>query len=97
MHIVQGIYARDPAMKAILASRRNQAGVFTVIHDLEWRRMNKGAIGDALAAAMVHSRAPMALSDPDLPDTPMVAINQAFVDPCGYPHEDLIGRNCRFL
>lgn len=59
--------------------------------------MNKGAIGDALAAAMVHSRAPMALSDPDLPDTPMVAINQAFVDPCGYPHEDLIGRNCRFL
>jgi len=44
VHIVQGIYARDPAMKAILASRRNQAGVFTVIHDLEWRRMNKGAI-----------------------------------------------------
>lgn len=54
-------------------------------------------IRDALTAAMHHSTAPMVLSDPNLPDTPMVAANQAFADLTGYPVAEIVGRNCRFL
>ncbi len=55
------------------------------------------AIGDALRAAMMHSDAPMVLSDPHLPDCPMVAINPAFTAVTGYDEAFSVGRNCRFL
>ena len=59
--------------------------------------MTASAIRDALTTAMAHSAAPMVLSDPHLPDCPMVAVNQAFADLTGYPVEAIVGRNCRFL
>lgn len=37
------------------------------------------------------------LSDPDLPDTPIVYTNKAFETLTGYHQEDAIGLNCRFL
>ena len=37
------------------------------------------------------------LSDPDLPDNPIVYANQAFVAMSGYSQEEIVGRNCRFL
>jgi len=37
------------------------------------------------------------LSDPRLPDNPIVACNAAFVDLTGYQPDEIIGRNCRFL
>lgn len=46
---------------------------------------------------MRFSAAPMVLSDPRLPDTPMVAVNQAFAGLTGYAVEEIVGRNCRFL
>ncbi len=52
---------------------------------------------DCLTTAMAHSPASMALSDPNLPDCPIIAVNQSFLDLCGYPASELIGRNCRFL
>ena len=54
-------------------------------------------IGDALRAAMMHSDAAMVLSDPHLPDLPMVAINPAFTKVTGYSEAESVGRNCRFL
>ena len=59
--------------------------------------MNATEIRDALTLAMQHSAAPMVLSDPHLPDTPMVAVNPAFTELTGYPIEEVVGRNCRFL
>ncbi len=59
--------------------------------------MGGAAIRAALTAAMQHSSAPMVLSDPHLPDTPMVAVNQAFAELTGYPMAEIVGRNCRFL
>lgn len=59
--------------------------------------MTPTEIRDALTTAMQHSTAPMVLSDPHLPDTPMVAVNPAFVQLTGYPMEEIVGRNCRFL
>ncbi|KAB2924233.1 MAG: PAS domain-containing protein [Candidatus Contendobacter sp.] len=37
------------------------------------------------------------LSDPDLPDNPIVYVNQAFEAMSGYSQEEIVGRNCRFL
>ena len=37
------------------------------------------------------------LTDPDLEDAPIVYANKAFEDLCGYPKEEIVGRNCRFL
>ncbi|MBM3575257.1 MAG: PAS domain-containing protein [Alphaproteobacteria bacterium] len=39
----------------------------------------------------------VALTDPDIEDVPIVYANKAFKDMCGYPNEEIIGRNCRFL
>ena len=54
-------------------------------------------IGGALRAAMMHSTSAMVLSDPHLPDCPMVAVNPAFTTVTGYSAEEAVGRNCRFL
>jgi len=37
------------------------------------------------------------ISDPRLPDNPIIACNEAFVRLTGYPREEIVGRNCRFL
>ena len=37
------------------------------------------------------------VSDPRLPDNPIVAVNQPFVDLTEYSAADILGRNCRFL
>jgi PAS domain S-box-containing protein len=37
------------------------------------------------------------LSNPRLPDNPIVACNKAFMDLTGYAEHEIIGRNCRFL
>lgn len=44
----------------------------------------------------MHSSEPMVLSDPELPDMPVVVANQAFERLTGYDHAEIIGRNCRF-
>ena len=59
--------------------------------------MEKSAIAEALMAAMMHSSMPMVLSDPHLPDCPMIAFNEAFVNLTGYSRQEMMGRNCRFL
>jgi len=37
------------------------------------------------------------VSDPNLPDNPMIFISAEFEAQTGYPVEEAIGRNCRFL
>ena len=40
---------------------------------------------------------PYVVSNPRLPDNPLVAANGAFCDLTGYREDEVIGRNCRFL
>jgi len=55
-------------------------------------------VPDARAMALIEG-SPIAhtVSNPHLPDNPLVAVNDAFVRLTGYPREEIIGRNCRFL
>ena len=39
----------------------------------------------------------LTLSDAAIPDVPLVAANDAFLEFCGYDLNEVIGRNCRFL
>ncbi len=44
-------------------------------------------------------RSPIAsvISDPRHPDNPIIACNDAFCTLTGYPRDEVLGRNCRFL
>ena len=48
-------------------------------------------------AAIEMTRMPMILTDPNLPDNPIVFANKAFLDLTGYEESEVVGRNCRFL
>ncbi|OYW46230.1 MAG: histidine kinase [Novosphingobium sp. 12-63-9] len=52
--------------------------------------MSVGAMIEDSAVASV-------VSNPRLPDNPIVACNSAFVSLTGFAREEVIGRNCRFL
>lgn len=46
---------------------------------------------------IANSHVAAVVSDPRLPDNPIVACNEAFIALTGFPREEIIGRNCRFL
>ncbi len=52
---------------------------------------------DPFAAAVRATRMPMVISNPRLPDNPIVFVNDSFCRLTGYPREEIVGRNCRFL
>ncbi|MGY2051092.1 hybrid sensor histidine kinase/response regulator [Methylobacterium sp. JK268] len=52
---------------------------------------------DIFFAAVETTRMPMIVTDPRLPDNPIIFANQAFRALTGYEPAELIGRNCRFL
>jgi PAS domain S-box-containing protein len=56
---------------------------------------------DTCTAVFINAAAmtlmPMSISDPRLPDNPVIFANAAFLDLTGYTREDIQGRNCRFL
>ena len=52
-----------------------------------------------MALSFIIGSSPIAavMSDPRLPDNPIVECNAAFVALTGYQREEIIGHNCRFL
>ena len=54
---------------------------------------------DGIAIMSMIARSPVAsvISNPRLPDNPIIAVNQAFCDLTGYSPDEILGRNCRFL
>ena len=46
---------------------------------------------------IASSKVAAVVSDPRQPDNPIVACNEAFMQLTGYPKEEILGRNCRFL
>ena len=52
---------------------------------------------DPFVAAFDHCITPMVVSDPTLPDNPLVYVNQAFEQLTGFSAAEVVGRNCRFM
>jgi PAS domain S-box-containing protein len=52
---------------------------------------------DPFSAAVRATRMPMLITDPNQPDNPIVFVNAAFSKLTGFAHDEIIGRNCRFL
>ncbi len=52
---------------------------------------------DPFVAAVRATRMPMIITNPRLPDNPVVFANGAFCRLSGYTREEILGRNCRFL
>jgi PAS domain S-box-containing protein len=50
-----------------------------------------------LERAVTASTNSIVISDPNLPDDPLVYVNPAFERTTGYASEEVLGRNCRFL
>jgi PAS domain-containing protein len=44
-----------------------------------------------------HEAVSFCITDPELNDNPVIYINGGFTNLTGYTHEDVEGRNCRFL
>ncbi|MBJ3761405.1 PAS domain-containing protein [Maribius pontilimi] len=52
---------------------------------------------DRVKTAIAVGKVPVVISDPSLPDTPLIYLNDAFSRMTGYAFDDAVGRNCRFL
>merc|ERR1712045_451238 len=50
-----------------------------------------------LIKSLTGSQQNFAISDPSLPDNPIVYVSQGFLDLTGYTLKQVLGRNCRFL
>lgn len=50
-----------------------------------------------LATTVERIQQNFVISDPTLPDCPIVFASDAFLDLTGYTREEVLGRNCRFL
>lgn len=55
------------------------------------------AVGRAIDRSIQLSPIASVLSDPRLPGNPIVSSNSAFTTLTGYPPDEILGRNCRFL
>ena len=67
-----------------------------VIEDINLRRRAEEELR-LLNRAVTASPNGVVITDPGLPDNPVVYVNPAFERITGYANEEVIGRNCRFL
>lgn len=51
----------------------------------------------SLISAICSAQRSFCISDPALPDNPLVFASQGFLDLTGYSMDEILGRNCRFL
>ena len=59
--------------------------------------VSAAGLNGVLALAIASAPTGITVADPALPDCPLVFINPAFTQLTGYPPEEVLGRNCRFL
>lgn len=56
--------------------------------------------GDVEKASLLHpeeQERSVVISDPSRPDNPLIFVSEEFERQTGYPPEEALGRNCRFL
>jgi len=84
------------SMEAVRDGEGNLEGVVKVLRDrTEARRAEEALrLKDRALAASANG---IVITDPNLPDGPIVYANPAFTKITGYAPEEAVGRNCRFL
>lgn len=60
-------------------------------------RDNIPDITDYVLEILDQAKNGITISDPNLPDNPIIFVNESFTELFGYTSEEVIGRNCRFL
>lgn len=60
-------------------------------------RDNLPDITDYVLEILDQAKNGITITDPNLPDNPIIFVNEAFIELFGYTSEEAIGRNCRFL
>ena len=71
-------------------------GVFGIAHDITRERAAQ-ARSQLLERAVESSASAIVICDAQQPDCPIIFANAAFERITGYPPEEALGRNCRFL
>lgn len=56
-----------------------------------------GDIAKAVLLSAEEREKSVVISDPSRPDNPMIYVSEEFETQTGYPPEEALGRNCRFL
>ena len=82
-----GRYDRLPARLRSVIAWRGEAG-----------DRSRAAITEALKQrAIDEAPVGITISDPTLPDNPLVYVNESYTEMTGYDRSEALGRNCRFL
>jgi PAS domain S-box-containing protein len=80
-------YDRLPARLRSVVAWRDEPGERSraaIDEELKQRAIDEAPVGITIA-------------DPDLPDNPMVYVNESYMEMTGYDRSEALGRNCRFL
>jgi PAS domain S-box-containing protein len=82
-----GRYDRLPARLRSVIAWRGKAGdrsLAAITETLKQRAIDEAPVG-------------ITISDPTLPDNPLVYVNDSYTEMTGYDRSEALGRNCRFL
>ncbi len=79
-----------------LLEQQKAAGFLTIIRNITVQRRTEEQLV-LLSEALESSTNGIVISDPALPNMPIIYVNPAFERMTGYRREEVIGRNCRFL
>ncbi|MBA3962357.1 MAG: PAS domain S-box protein [Chthoniobacterales bacterium] len=85
------------------AAKGGFGGALAMVTDITERKeaeeqLRQAALENSqLASAISNLSSGVVITDPRLPDNPMIFANPAFYSLTGYAPEEVLGRNCRFL
>ena len=95
--------ADGDALRITLAPVTHDGDRFVVLHHADREREGTEGGTDERISSQLKERAMdeapvgITISDPEDPDNPVIYANAAFERITGYPVEEVLGRNCRFL